>query len=430
MASCIQSIGDTTIGAIPELFPSTITPFSFNSTLNKLFKFDTETNTTISFAVNMYRSGGSIVNSTISIYKINDDSSIDVIGSVNITDTYTVFNRDFQPGVYVLCMRTFIGSYTGNITTSYVNFPITQRMAPKMYHGQTLTVDLIVEEPSVPCDEPIFFEILEGELPPGIHLTLNGFLEGVLPNLDCIEETAELSPSVNWLFVDEDGYKPWGYRWRFKMRAYLANKPYIFHDEWFCIQVHNNWDFDRDNFLAQAPFDRVRTVEIIEQPKKLPENICCEQDPNDPDTVIFVPQKIEPPKCVPCEEENTSQLILVPIPEPLSEKPVSEIAKWYEKYQNTIFDNNELNNFANSLKRTKAWETFLKQRNINGLQTLDDGRNIIVESQNGNLEIAVTSNINATHFDVIMERLRNLQNEKLPMTHQGYTGESLSIVIT
>ncbi len=428
MATCIESINETPIGSIQELQPSTVTPFSISTAANKLFKFTIEGNTAGRFNVNLTPQVGSTIRATIAIYRIDAGGPV-LIGSVNLSDPNTIFSRDFSPATYVMCIRATLNSYTGNIVSTYVNFPITQRLQPQMFHGQSMVIDeLVVEAPEDPCDEPIFFEVIEGDMPPGIDLTLDGILEGQLPNLDCIEDTAELPPSVNWLFVDEDGYKPWGFRWRFKVRAYLANFPVVYVDEWFCIQVHNNWDFDRDNFLEQAPFDRVRTIEIIEEPKRLPAQVCFEPHESDPDTVAFVPQKIEPViKCEPCEKNTNTQVVLVPIPPIFRERPVSELARWYAEHRDTVFENDELNRFANSLKETDAWKAFIEQQGIDGSDTTTDGRDITVSTNNGNLEIFITSGIDDSHFDVILEKLRTLQNQKIPMTLHGYHGESMSV---
>lgn len=428
MATCIESIGSTPIGSIQELQPSTLTPFAVSTVMNKLFRFQTEANTTARFNINLTPQVGSTIRCSLSIYRMDGTTPV-LIGTVTLGDPNTIFSRDFPPAQYIICIRSVLGTYTGNIVSTYTNFPITQRFQPVMYHGQSMVVtELVVEAPANPCDEPIYFRILEGELPPGIDLTLNGMLEGQLPNLDCIDETADLPPSVNWLYMDTSGaYQPWGLRWKFKVRAYLANFPAIYIDEWFCIQIHNNWDFDRDNFLEQAPFDRVRTIEIIQEPTRLPENICCVPHESDPDTVVFVPQKIEPPKCIPCDEEATSMVTLVPIPPIFRETPVSEIAKWYNEHRNTVFNNSALDNFADSLKKTKAWQAYMENLALDGSDTTSDGRNITVSSRNGDLEIMVSSNLDDTHFDVILEKLRTLQNQKLPMTFEGHHGESMTI---
>lgn len=430
MATCLESINSTPNNSIETLFPNTITPFAVDNINNKLFKFDATSTVTKKFDINLSPLSGSTIRVTMTIYRI-EGSSIQTVGTVNLTDPYTSFSRDFNNGSYIICFRAVLGSFTGTIISNEVRFPVTQTFSPNFYFGSTATAEIYQEPVGNPCDEPLFFEILEGKLPPGLNMNALGIISGKLPNLDCIMDTEDLSPSVNWYNQDIDGsYQPWGYRWRFKVKVSLASFSSVSKEEWFCVQVHNNWSFDRDNFLEQAPFERTRTVEIIEQPKRLPPTVCFVPCDDDPETVIFVPEPIQE-VCSTCEKSQPVEVILLPIPDLMNKKTVSEIAQWYINYQDTIFGSEELNRFAESLKQTKAWQAFLENENITSSDTVNNTQVVNVSTNNNTLEIIVSSQLkDSSHLDVMMDQLREIQNQTLPITAISGFGETMTFTIT
>lgn len=431
MATCVETINSIPYNSIQVLNPSTLTPFSFTTTNNKLFRFQSTTSTSVLFNFNFVPSGV-ITNIQISFYRYEGPSIAPVsLGYINIVDTSTAFSRDFTAGNFIVCIRSISGSYNANVVANFTTYPTTAFFQPRFYTGeQTSRFDIEIEPLPNPCDEPLFYEIVDGSLPPGIVMNSLGILQGTLPNLDCISETEEMSPSVNWYWTDTDGaYQPWGYRWRFKVKVFIASMPDVFSESWFCIKLHNNWDFDTENFLEQAPFDRTRQIEIVKDPETLPRNVCFMPCEEDEDTVVFVPKKLDEKKCKDCDGQPV-EVVLVPIPPIFVKKPVSEIAQWYQENRDKIFSSPDMNEFAERLKQSEAWKIYIKQLQYNDTEQLNNGLNVNVSTLNGMLQISSTSIYRGEDLTELMERLRLEVNQTLPFTVEASAGETLSLTIS
>lgn len=433
MATCSASISATTFPAIDVLNPSTVTPIgSINTTTNKLFRFTITSSNTISFTITLAPTSGSLVNAQVSIYRYDGPGAIVSMGGVSLTNPSTSFVRDFEAGSYIICIRPISGSYTGTIVGTFSAYPSTALLSATFRHGESFysetgTIDVPF---GIDCNDPLYFTILEGKLPPGLQMSQLGMIRGTLPNLDCIEETANLSPSVNWYFKDMDGnVQPWGFQWRFKVRVYLSTNHNIYADEWFCIMVHNNWSLDRDNFLENAPFERFRQIEIVQEALKLPDTVCympCDQVDA---AKIFDPTPILEAKCPTCDASKEVSVELVPLPPILKSKPASEIAKWFAKYGGREFESTEMNEFVKTLRASEAWRLYMAGEGFADTDntTLSDLIVSVATTEDGNLQISVIDPVeDENDLDVMLERLRQRENQKLPITVYAWTGEALT----
>lgn len=434
MATCLQSIN--LMGAylsLQVLNPSTVTPLSFTPTVNKLFRFSITQPSSLLFNINLTPSATPFMAAQATFYKWNGNiSNIQLIGSVNLNNPTISFSRDFEFGNYIVCFRSLNGSYSGSVTYTASNYPTTSFMSARLSSGETLSRPqiTILPLPGI-CEEPIFYEIIEGALPPGLTMNSLGIIEGFLPNLDCIKDTEKLSPSFNWFYQDVDGnYQPYGYRWRFKVKIYLPSYPDVAQEAWFCIKIHNNWDFDRDNFIRQAPFDRTRQIEIIKEPERLPQTVCYEPCEDDQDTVIFRPQKIQDLGCAECDAPAVD-VVLIPIPQPLKKKPITEIAEWFEKYQNEIFKSKDIQEFVDRLKKTEAWKLFMAQKLMDDEEKLKSEKIITTSIVNDSLQISVLSPYRDAEelFDLV-DRLRLQENQKLPNSCDISHGENITATLS
>lgn len=432
MATCAASISATTFGAIDILNPGTITPIgTINSLTNKLFRFTITSSNTISFSVILSPVGGGSVNAQLSIFRYDGPGAIVSIGNVSLTNPSTSFSRDFEAGSYIICIRPISGSYSGTITGLFNPFPGVALMSATFRHGETLYSNTgTIDVPSgIDCNDPLYFSILEGKLPPGLQMSQLGLIRGTLPNLDCIEDTVNLSPSVNWYFRDFDGnVQPWGFQWRFKVRVYLSTNHSIYADEWFCIKVHNNWSIDRDNFIEAAPFERFRQIEIVQDALKLPDTVCYMPCDLADDAKIFEPTPILEAKCPSCDTNQEVNVELVPLPPILKTQPATEIAKWFAEYGNRTFESPEMTEFAQRLKNSEAWRLYMAGTGFADRDdtTLSDLIVSVSTNADGFLQISTIDPIeNENDLDVMLERLRVRENQKLPITPDAYVGETL-----
>lgn len=440
MATCIQSIVAaiaTGIDLIPELFPNTITPISISQVSNQLLRIRVPSFQTINFQMALSPTGSvSSVNVSFSVYRVIGTTITDM-GGVSITELNSTFTKDFSVSDYVICIRTNnLSGYTGTLLGSFIGYPTIAQLAPVAHEGASVSFKFDDTRPPRPCDEAMFFEIVEGSLPPGIFMDPLGKINGRLPNLDCIDPEDAFSPSMNWSFEQDGAVFPWGRQWRFRIRVSLQSYPESWDEDWFCIRVHNNWDFDRDNFMSQMPFDSIRDVQVIEPPKKLPSTLCIEKC-NDEDEP-FVPTKIED-ICEPClDPDFVTDVVLIPIPEQLKNIPPSQFTIWYDRNVRNMVDIDsecfEVRKFLNDLKNSPLFLKLLAQNGLGPkVDKLEEERQFLVASQFQNfLQITASSlvnGLNTTDLDYQMNQWKNTENQKLPITANGISGETLSVIL-
>lgn len=434
MATCIQSANDVISGAgydsLTNIFPSTITPFTSNNTFNALFKLELPNFQTISFVFNLTATP---YNSTMSILRVVG-GAVTPVASANLTSGSTFVTADLSIGQYIICIRstnaqsgTFIGSFTG--------YPNSAFMTCDAYPGQSaILAELKTQPRERVCNEPLFFQLMDGTLPPGLTIDSLGTIRGTLPNLDCLPDP--MSPSMNWWYEENDATLwPWGRQWRFQVDVWIASQPDIRVSEWFCVKIHNNWDFDRDRFLDQAPFEHIEKIKVVEPPKQLPKMICEPCGPVNPQREIFIPTPIAEDDCPACTSPNQSTSIeLIPIPDELCDCPANELLVWFEENRAGDTTNPNIAKFKKDLSNSESFRILRERAGyIPGDQFTDRQREIIfvtASNYQNFLQLSqVRLNPNANDLAFLVELWKNQENQALPTTGYGHAGENVTAVL-
>ena len=434
MATCIESInavissGGT--GSIPEIFPNTAMSFSVSSSVNNLFLLRSPQFQSVSFTVNLTTNP---YNTVFTIFQLIG-STASQVSSINIVDASGFFVADFPAGDYIICVRSGgVNTQNGNFVCRFTGYPQTASFVPSVRVGETFS--MVLSGPPTPpkeCDEPLYFEILEGALPPGLQMNMLGTIWGTLPNLDCLED--RLSPAVNWYYDEFDGDAwPWGREWRFQVRVWVEGlKDTAFDDEWFCIRIYNNWTYDLNNFLEQAPFQSVHEVRVVEEAPKLPETIEC-MPCTKIEAPMFVPKEIEPP-CPACEQKDQSTIVeLIPIPLELCKIAPDDMLVWFDQNRNSDTDNPYIAKFLKDLEESEAF-TILRARagyfQPDPLTPEERERLFVASSRYQNfLQLALVraEAIDPTSLTAMLKMWRDHENQVLPYTTFSHTGCSMEI---
>lgn len=415
MANCLTSIKNTPMDAIPGLSSNVSLPFSISSASNSMMVMRNAVPEVISFWVVL----GNVdyeINITVNFYKIEDDGTVQFTGYTIVNELSVNFQKDMQIGNYIICISTNLpNSYYGAFLGLFTSFPPYALMSANIRIGE-LSNKLNVDIPIIKkkCDYPLFYELIGGELPPGITLEATGWLRGILPDLDCIEENAELSGSQNWYFQSGSSWHPWGRQWRFLVRVYIH--PSITDEaedqEWFCIAVYNNWDWDRDNFMNNKPFEK--TVEILE--KEVPEyhlgDICCEN------VEVPVINNINISKIVlcPCEQNKKS------IEE---EEKLSKFLRWYLQFGNQLEASNlyspEMIKFIDNFKETVLYQSLInKVKDQTLVRSKEEIEKIALEAYIKDIENRQINGRFDDHIDHQMLQKKDNVNQTLPMSGWAY----------
>lgn len=426
MATCVETL---LAGDFEDLFPATITPFFINVLTNKVFRVVSTAAQTVKF--NFTFSPVSSISSfsiTVTVFRASGSTFINE-GGVTFSDLVGSFTKEFASGDYFLCIRSTPG-FNGTILGEFRPFPAESRITPLAFEGATMLVDLGSVKPPAPCDEPIYFDIVDGELPPGLDMTDFGRVFGKLPNLDCLPDAIDYAPSQNWYSMDDSGVSmPWGRVWRFHVRARILDQEEAEDQRWFCIRVHNNWSFDRDNFMKHFPFKSVREVQVIDQPAKLPGVVSCEPCP-EPVETIFVPKPLGATVCEPCESPHAvTDIQLIAIPHQIADVPVIRMIEWWEKHKDSVSDCPEVQKFIDNLKNSSHFQALLRQNGY-GIEAPDP--RVFVEAQAYERFIQLTSvqlkdGRNDSDLDAMMIRWKNKQNQRLPVSGTAYLGTTMEV---
>ena len=417
MPSCVASIKskiDTNqLDTITELTPNTLMPISITISQKQLFSLEIIQQESVKFTINLV-SGISPTNVgvTVSIYQINGNSIL-LHGSVLITEMNLSFQKDFTEGLYIICIGSSSISYTGTFLGEFSSYQIYKKLSPSGFAGQSIPpFELSFAYVEKECNKLLYYSLIDGKLPEGIQMTLTGDLYGILPNLDCTNDTDKLSPSQNWYFDMNETWQPWGNQWRFKLRVWIADFPNVFKEDWFCIRIHNNWSWDRDN---KPPIEyEEETIEIIEK-EPFP-NLCCEEEEKE----IFKPKPLPVTMC-PCDEETSSE-----------NKTVLNFLQWYkDTIENPVTDNPHIEEFIDNFRKTSYFSEMMKkagleestlsfeEKEINALKILIDYYNSLL----------VDGYRRENDIDYIMLNLKYQENQKLPMTLITTFGTNLSITL-
>ena len=297
MATCNESLQQAFANDlidVPILLPATVTPWIGTGLENSLFLIGSSGIQTISFSFII--NGGS-PNVSVTLFRVEGQSAI-LLGSTTLTNNNAGFSFDIGVGTHILCIRRggFVNQ-SGTFVASFASFPINQTLPQEAGAGEEATCELTASVPPKPdrdCNEPIYFEIVDGELPPGIELDPLGALFGVLPEIDCTN--TDHGPSMGWWQDIEGERRPFGRDWYFKVRIQMANTNAEPKERWFAIRLHNNWDTDRDFFDGAGDFEREVVRRVDASVHLLPESL-CDLEPKTPKPEGFVPKSVPEQVC-------------------------------------------------------------------------------------------------------------------------------------
>lgn len=227
MSTCIANITNLiTTGNIDNLIPL-VSDVNSNFTISPLSSFifllQTSKNESIKFTISS-TSTNSIINLTVTIFLFDRvNSTLVSQGNITVIDGFITFQKDLTEAEYLICIKANNNtSYTGYLRALFSNFQAYAKLSGKAYTSENGISILSFIPKELECTYPLYYEIIEGELPEGIFFSNAGMLYGTLPNLDCMEQNYYLSPSSNWYgtLISGESY-PIGRAWRFKVRTYL-----------------------------------------------------------------------------------------------------------------------------------------------------------------------------------------------------------------
>lgn len=314
MASCAtllqNKIDSNDIDSITSLISNVRMPLNISRTIKQLFKLEISKIDTAVFNIELYSNNPiGNVGVTITIYYYNtENNTITSVGNIYITEMMMSFQKDFTPGTFFICISSSYNTYYGFLTGIFAGYIPQARMHPRFYSGERLSTELTKTFLQPTCNQPLRFELVDGSLPPGIRLNAIGHVEGLIPDMDCIEENSNLPPSFNWFYHNENEWGSWSKRWLFKVRTWIPhlgpiiiadakpicgetcyvdylitasiNDPEIYEMktgellnldlyvknywgpeafELFCLNVFNNWSKDKDHFDDLPPEQIIET---------------------------------------------------------------------------------------------------------------------------------------------------------------------------
>lgn len=407
----IQAIASAgLINNIPELQPNLSTSLAFSPSSFQLIRVSLPSLQVVQLSVTLQAVG--TINARVSVYNVNG-SLLTFIGQANLGQN-TLVTLDLAAGTYVLCFAPLNSlSYSGALLGAFTGFPSTLNLTMTFRTGESASAQFQAPPPPrPPCNDDIAFSIVDGALPPGMEFDGLGRVSGWLPNLDNIADTEKLSPSQNWFYSTEGKAFPWGKRWRFKVRAFLESDPSTFDEKWFCVSIHNNWDFDRDRFLQATPFQKTISKKTTIEPHRLPKALC-----NDCDYEVTVKrQPIDQSEidCETCAQEP--KFTIVAIPDILCGEIIEpeELIDWLNINQSREFENNPVGEFIRQLKAVPEFERLFTTETI---------------TISGNFVLFEDTTFPEDDFDFKMLNWRDDVNQSLPITANGHFGEQMMVTL-
>ena len=262
------------------------------------------------------------------------EGRVESLSTTNITQYRARFTQDFAIGDYFIEIQA---NCDVEVSAKPLNFISKKTFSPIAYQAEHLSLTLTAQRRPLICTETLEYELIDGELPPGIKLHKDGLLWGVVDELDCIDTS--MAPSFNWYFDNHDGVmQSWGRRWRFKVRVKVASQPDVYSDEWLCLRVFNNWSADAASFVTSEDTVVYGHDDTITRPVI---------DPICPVPMIerFVPSRqiTELPRynrvadCVPCQDPTTPHKEeTFDIPPELRLRTPDEVIRYYINNQNNF----------------------------------------------------------------------------------------------
>jgi hypothetical protein len=437
MATCSQKIANVietgSIAKVDKIIANTQTKFKIGPGQKYLLIFTTTKQETIRFITELNPIGQiGPIKMTINIFYYNEDSGLFIdLGSTLIEELRQEFQKDLTVGTYFMCVSNSFSSFDVYITGKFTGFKSWTKFVLDCYEGSFSSAKKL-SQPAVekPCARPIQYEIIEGSLPPGITMTKAGRLHGILPNLDCCEENAKLSPSVDWFGQLPTGeWHSWGRQWRFKVRITIPEFPTAVAERWFCIRVYNNWDIDKENFIKQLPFSRTYEVVVKPDDEITLEDQCQPCSSKKKDKAL---PPYSPLPCLDCPSDNVkTDIQMFKIPETVS-VTADNLVVWYQNAMKLDSEtmSKEVKEFLTNLMESDIFTNLLIKKGIieaenEKLAKLEQVK-IALQEMNGYIQLRQNALINGRNEDDIdHEFLTTIQklNQSLPMEFLVFAGE-------
>lgn len=397
MASCITNltslISSGQIAFVPTITNDTVTAFTgLNSTTNILFRFNSSQVQTITINTNIIAETTQPFTIYSSIFYLAEDGTTLINkGTSVLMDQVQTFQIEITAGDFFVCLSVQRGAYHGTIKIHYIGYDIYTKLSTNAYVGSTMSIGKIDNTPKeVKCRYPIYYEIVEGELPIGLTLGSDGNIVGTIPEMDCLDSNIGLPPSVNWFFENKvtGQWEAWGRPYSFKVRVWVGEFPTVEAFRWFSIRIYNNWSLDRDLFMSLVPMEGVMgRINETREEFRLPDTLC--------------------PPCVDIEKEHSEEGLCEPCPSPLQVELITDLCEPCDKIVFDPMDDEEIRN----LKVLKANEARLAQL----LKELEDRLSV-----NGR---------NPTDMDQLYLNLKDKINDVLPMEVMFRFGSSMSCTL-
>lgn len=255
-------------------------PVAFNLAKNDTLFFTLPNTQTVYFYFNLNLVSGIAPQVTISVY---DSKDYKLVSSLTSTGNNITTNIDLPAGTYIVCLRSLKGNFEGTARADYYGFSRTVTFEPFAYEsGQECIVELKLEPRPKPCNKPMHWDLIEGEMPPGLRLDASsGLIQGVLPWLDCLEDKESPFndiPSANLFFKTaaeaNQTVEPWGRRWDFKIRLYTIDQPENFDEKWYCVTIYNDWSRSTQKFFDNYKNENTLGTMIVPKPKPYYFGLC------------------------------------------------------------------------------------------------------------------------------------------------------------
>lgn len=280
--NCAQNLLDDNINRtflIPnQVYSGTV----LNQNDADYYEYEMFENETMTYTIRVFPQTLQPINMQLTLYRFTN-GILTELGTSFITQFYNEFTYDGNPGEYRFCLTTdFPVDY--ELEVGFTDYPFLALPEFDCYHGGNMPPFEFAKKAST-CDSPVFYQIINGELPPGLDLNASGYISGVLGELDCITPV-DHTPSFTFFESSPENGElariSTSYDFPISVRAALVDAPATFADRDFIICIRNNWDYDRDAYMAGLPnFERKKytDIKVVGDPLPVPEESVQEPCP-------------------------------------------------------------------------------------------------------------------------------------------------------
>ena len=260
MANCIPKLSNPTTNIIPITGTSSYVGSILNYFDRKYYKFVSDRIQDVTFYFNFT---GNIVSVEVTYYKLIN-GTISQVGQSILNDNTSTSVLSIDIGEYYICIASYYPT-TYSIRLDYIAFNGILIENINFYSGDNFQ-NVFASIPS-DCNTTVAYKLIDGNLPGGLYFRSDGIIEGIIEEQDCYSNKP--FPSFT-LYVDDEDISeeaeayPTTIDYPITIRAYFLNSPEVYADRNFKICVHNNWDFDRQEYLDNfEKFEQPVFINII-----------------------------------------------------------------------------------------------------------------------------------------------------------------------